>query len=306
MYNGSRKKDFKKLLKKLLKIGCMNKNSIKNLLDKESLKIYSQIFTHPSVNEEKNYELYELAGDVTLNKAIVWYFLRRFPQLNCPKGVKIITRLKIRYVSKKAFSTFAKNLGFWEFISASDEVRSKEMKPVLEDVFEAFIGGTEYLIDKKIGINVGYSVCYNIVKNLFDKIEISLKYEDLYDAITRLKETQDYWNSIEGREIWKKCTNSNQPFGRLIYINERVIDANTNFSIQHVKIYRIHEKREKQVTKNVTVETKTTTKIEILAKSSAALLPDAKQKAALIALNKLEKYGHAKPKDPYYYSLEIN
>ena len=226
MYIGSRKQDFKKLIEKLLKIGGMNKNSIKNLLDDESMEVYSQVFTHPSVNEELNYEAYELAGDVTLNKAIVWYFLRRFPQLNCPKGVKVITRLKIRYVSKKAFSNFGKELGFWDFISASDDVRAKEMKPTLEDVFEAFTGATEYLLDKKIGLSVGYSVCYNIVKELFDHVKISLKYEDLYDAITRLKETQDYWNSMEGRQKWKKIY-PKQAFGRLIYVNERVTDNNT-------------------------------------------------------------------------------
>ena len=67
----------------------------------------------------------------------------------------------------------------------------------------------KHLLDKKIGLSVGYSVCYNIVKELFDQVKISLKYEDLYDAITRLKETQDYWNSMEGREKWKKINSNN-------------------------------------------------------------------------------------------------
>ena len=41
MYIGSRKQDFKKLIEKLLKIGGMNKNSINNLLDDESMEVYS-------------------------------------------------------------------------------------------------------------------------------------------------------------------------------------------------------------------------------------------------------------------------
>ena len=45
MYLGSRKQDFKKLIEKLLKIGDMNINSIENLLDEHSMKIYGQIFT---------------------------------------------------------------------------------------------------------------------------------------------------------------------------------------------------------------------------------------------------------------------
>ena len=43
----------------------------------------------------ENYEPIEILGDSIVNCCIVWYLSRRFPQLNCQDGVKIIARLKI-------------------------------------------------------------------------------------------------------------------------------------------------------------------------------------------------------------------
>ena len=302
MYIGSRERDFKNFIGKILKIIKLNKISIAKLTDDESMQIWNQIFTHKSCDEHYNYEQWELMGDVTANKAIVWYFLRdRFPQLFNPKGVKVVTRLKIRYVSKKAFSDFAKVLDFWPFISAEEEVREKEMKPVLEDVFEAFIAGLEFLIDKKFRKGVGYIACYTLIKKLFDKMDISLKYEELYDAITRLKETQDYWNSAVGREILNEQKKT--AFGRIRYENTRVVDPNTGYSIQYVHIYQIIEEKRKEVRANIIIETKIIKKIGQLASASAALLPDAKQKAAEIALETLRRAGLSRPIDPYYTKL---
>jgi dsRNA-specific ribonuclease len=41
-------------------------------------------------------------------------------------------------------------------------------------------------------LGVGYAISCNIIQSLFDKIDISLKYEDLFDAKTRLKELFEY------------------------------------------------------------------------------------------------------------------
>lgn len=182
---------FKDLLRTTLRLGRLKENYINLLLDK-GLDTYIQAFTHSSVNEAENYEFLEMLGDVTANKVIVWYFSRRFPQLNCPKGVKIVARLRINFVSKEKFSYFAKILGFLPFISSSYEERDDELKSLLEDVFEAFIGATEKLIDEYIKKGTGYDICYNIISYLLDKEDISLKYEDLYDAKTRLKEFVDF------------------------------------------------------------------------------------------------------------------
>jgi hypothetical protein len=42
---------------------------------------------------------------------------------------------------------------------------------------------------------VGYAIVYTILKSIFDNMNISLKYEDLYDAKTRLKELCDMYKT---------------------------------------------------------------------------------------------------------------
>jgi hypothetical protein len=153
-------------------------------------------------------------GDVVINHFIVSYFYRRFPQLDCANCVKVIARLRINYVSGESFASIAENLNFWPFISAREspptptpvrgknkkdpyytqKYRSRDKKSLLEDVFEAFIGCTEYLLDKEFRPGVGYGIVYDILENIFNEKSISLAYEDLIDPKTRLKETKDLYD----------------------------------------------------------------------------------------------------------------
>lgn len=172
-----------------------------------NLDEYQTAFTSPTIDPNNNYELYENLGDITANEAIVWYFYETFPQLHCPSGVKTMARLKINYGSSESYSSIAESLGFWPYIKASEEERaSKEKKQkLLEDVFEAFIGVTKLILVNYFGYQgVGNQIVYNIIKSIFDKKEISLKTEDLYDSKTRLK------------EVFDKAATQKQ-FGRLVY-----------------------------------------------------------------------------------------
>ena len=112
-----------------------------------------------------------------------------------------------------------------------------EKKPTLEDVFEAFCGATEWIINEKIGNHIGYHIIQKLIDHLFNKIQISLDHDELYDAITRLKETQDYHLSKEGREKWDK--KNGQEFGRIKYESKRIINEQTGYSRQYVTIKRV-------------------------------------------------------------------
>jgi dsRNA-specific ribonuclease len=191
IYKGSRGSDFKDLIRMVLQKGKVKQKYIDELLSETNLKIYSIIFTDKTADPINNYEYYETLGDSTANNCIVWYLSRRFPQIFCAKCVKILARLKINYVSKTTFSSIAQTLNFWKFITASENERSTKMKPLLENVFEGFFGATQLILDNKFGIGTGYAICYNIIKNIYDDIQISLRYEDLFDAKTRLKELFD-------------------------------------------------------------------------------------------------------------------
>lgn len=196
IYNGIRGESFKNLLTTILKRGKVNDSIIEKILDEEGIKLCEIAFTHPSVDNDVNYEYLEFLGDGVINTAIVWYISKRFPQLKGSKGVKILARLKINLISKKSFSKCAQNLNLWDYISCSETIRNTCKKKVMEDVFEALFGAITYLMDSKIFQSSGYAVVYAIVSNLFDEMNISLKYEDLFDARTRIKELFDFYKDI--------------------------------------------------------------------------------------------------------------
>jgi len=97
------------------------------------------------------------------------------------------------------------------------------MKPLLENVFEGFFGATHLILDNRFGIGTGYAICYNIIKNLYDDIPISLKYEDLFDSKTRLKELfdSDKIKNMLGPLIYENVRNSDN-------VNETRIKAGGN------------------------------------------------------------------------------
>ena len=201
IYLGPRDDRFINLIKTLLCMAEIKPKYIDLLTDKDGMVIYSTVFTHKSADPVNNYEFYELLGDATLNKIIPWYIIKRFPQLKNPEFVAILARLKINLASKTTFSTIAQRIGMWEFISADTITRTSEMKPTLEDVLEAFFGATELMLeergakllglDEKILQGVAGVAMFRLGSKLFDEDDISLDYEKLVDAKTRLKELCD-------------------------------------------------------------------------------------------------------------------
>lgn len=205
LITGVRGDIFQNFIANLFQMSSLPQELIKTILQKdEYMQEFNSCFTHISYykNSEvegdlnKNYEYYELLGDITANYCIVKYLDRRFKYLSkTTAGVKVISRLRINLVSKQQFSKMAKDLGFSSFISMDSDAKLKQEHSILEDVFEAFIGLMENILNQEYGGEIGYVFCYNFIERLFNKIDISLNYENLYDPITRLKETCDHFNS---------------------------------------------------------------------------------------------------------------
>jgi dsRNA-specific ribonuclease len=200
---------------------------VKILTDDESLKIYQQSFTSAAADPIDNYEYLEQMGDVTANKFLVYYFYRRFPVLKCTAGVKVVARLKINYGSKKVFSELARKEGFWDWINASEEEFSKCPIDLLEDTFEAFVGATESILDERVEPGVGAVAAELFLKRIFDAVDISLKYKDLYDSKTRLKELFD----VFGEQL-----------GKIKYSEFREYDSEGN-QVTTSRVYRIMSHR---------------------------------------------------------------
>jgi dsRNA-specific ribonuclease len=291
IYLGSRGPEFKNIIVHLLERGKLKPQYINQLTNSKSMKLYGHAFTGSTADPENNYERFEQLGDVTANKFIIWYAYRRFPQLDCTDGVKVVARLRINYGAKQFFAPLGEKLGFWPFISAAEEgternkyYRRRNKKDLLEDTFEAFVGCTEYLLDKAFRPGVGYAVVYDILENIFDEIDMSIKYEDLYDAKTRLKETFD---------TYKK------ELGNWIFINER--DPNLGMIS---RVYRILEGSRTSPFKEDGVEKPQKGWIKI-GKGIALKKSDAEQKAAQTALITLKNNGFFKvPPEEYKYVCE--
>jgi dsRNA-specific ribonuclease len=264
VYSGVRDATFEQTIRNVLMRGRISERYMDVLMGEEAMRMYDQVFTHDSANKSRNYQYYETIGDVTINKIIVWYFTRRFPQLFCPEGVKIVSRLKINYGSKTSFAPIAESLGFWDLISASHAERSAKKRPMLEDTLEAFIGATEFFLDMKVRQGVGYAIVYDIISNIFDEKEISLRYEDLFDSKTRVKEIFDYFKN--GRP-------GVAPIGKELYKHERENDV---FVVRLVRV--------------------TPSGVEDpLGAGIAPILVDAQQKAADKGLVRLKQLGYVRP-----------
>lgn len=270
IYKGLRNYEFKNVIYNVISKGNLKKEYMEWLLSEESLNIFDKVFTSNTAHVSENYEVYEQLGDVTVNKFIVWYMYKRFPQLRCCQGVKIVARLKINYCSKQQFAIIAESLDFWRFITASSEERDHNKKPLLEDTLEAFFGAVEFIIDKHTLTGVGYAVVVDILECIFNQLDISLKYEDLYDAKTRLKELFDFFQDR---------------LGSIKYEEERNTEKKNTTSV----LYQI---------------TPQGNKIKI-GEGVASLKADAQQRAAQKAIFFLKQQGYYKPVPEIYSSINV-
>jgi dsRNA-specific ribonuclease len=277
---GIRGVDFKAFISSLLKKGRVKQKYVDYLLDDESMDLYAKAFTNPTADPISNYEILEKIGDSTCNKAIMWYIFRKFPKLESkPQGLMVFSRLFHTLQSTKTFSAIALNLGFEKFISFGwlrvkdkyENVMKIKRNGVLEDCFEAFFGATELIIDRKTKEGVGYAICNEIFKGMISEMPFpSIKYEDLFDPITRLKELFDYNFPGKGR------------IGKYEYVCPDVEDDDENNKLKNINIYWTNPQG---------VRT-------IVAHGSGSLKEKAKAVAAEHALSFFKSQGYAK--NPLY------
>jgi dsRNA-specific ribonuclease len=258
---GPRDISFKVMIQSVLVKGKLKQKYINLLLDEESLQLYDLAFTNAEADPEKNYEFFETLGDSTVNNCIVWYLFRRFPNMNGLEGKAILSRLKQQLVSKKAFYGLANKLNFWDFVTVDEKSKTQNKQKILEDVFEAFFGVTQHILDIKIKFGVGHAICYEIIQTLMDETEIDTSYEFLFDSKTRLKEVFDF-TEFKTKGI-----------GMLKYTAEKGED--NMFTARAVRIYP--DGRE-----------------FVIGSGRANLKIDAEKNAANIAIENLKKIGFVK------------
>jgi ribonuclease III len=178
-------------VRKILKRGISDK-IIDKILE-NYIEIYHAVFTTKEVDKEANYEFFEQLGDLTINKFIVTYTSRKFPHLKSSNGVGILAKVRILYASKDELSKLSEKLGFNKYIICTKEeaADNNKMMSILEDVFEAFWGATEFILNKMFYNEIGYTIIYNILESIYNEIDININYENLVDFKSRLNELKD-------------------------------------------------------------------------------------------------------------------
>lgn len=305
VYYGSRGNDFRELIINILKRGNLKDEYIDILTNRDGMTEYGKAFTAVTANSDDNMEILEQLGDLSANKFIVTYVYKRFPQINCTEGLKIAARLRIVYGSKATFAPISEKLGFWSFISAAHEgsketgrdkrmkYRNTHKKELLEDTLEAFIGCTETLLDNHYRIGVGYAIVYDILSSIFDELNISIKFQDLYDSITRLKETFDKFKSI----------------GTWYYIHTREPIGTEGFTQSITTVYlippNVNDKpyEIKDMNTHKVIEKKPRDGWEVLGSGVASNQDESSQKAAEQGIETLKSYGYYREPPEIYQRL---
>lgn len=182
---------FEDFIVKQLTLGGLSSRTISSYTDDDGMKIFHQAFTHQSANSSSNYEYLEFRGDAIVNMITVQYLQKRFPEV---VSIQWLTKLKHNFSGKMSLADIAKDVNFDYWINSKGVQKSeKNIKYIsmLEDVVEAFFGAIMIISKKKYSLGVGYAVCHNILGVYYDKKQVSLKWEDVFDSVTRIKEIYD-------------------------------------------------------------------------------------------------------------------
>ena len=189
---GKRGKEFEEMIKSVIEKSGVKRYYIDKLIGKKAMELFDIVFTHKTADPVNNYEFLEIMGDATAAKFLVWYYAKRFPQLNCAAGVDIIARLKIVYGSKIMMSRLATRMKFNMSYVTIRESEKLKTTSTLEDIAEAFIGAVEIIFNANYDIGIGYNAIYYMLKWYMDSEYISLQYEVLVDPKTRLYHLVDH------------------------------------------------------------------------------------------------------------------
>ena len=222
----------------LRKYTNISKKNIELILSDKNMIEFKKAFTTPLADPMYNYEFYEMLGDSTSNNCVVWYFQRRFfpePEtLITSKGtmnpVAVMGRLKQEGASVRQYSKFANHLGFLPYITMTN-IDNTRVAKILEDVFEAFIGCLVYHSEKIFGLHIGLTIVYPILQKLFDREDISIEKEKLYEPKSLVNEDITKLPKNYAKLKYEHIYNENTDNPALRFYTKAIIYENSNNNI---------------------------------------------------------------------------
>ena len=239
--------EFKELIANFLSRSKLRREYIDLFTNEKNLQKFKIAFTDASFDQNTNYEYYEFVGDVVVNKTLVFYILYRFPQV---KKQGWLTKIKHYLMSGRYLGMLADKYGFFPHIRFAGKVQeafeqnpilhhNEEYTKLLENVFEAFVGCFMEICDEIFYYGVGDHLMFEIFKSLLDAEEISIKYEDIFDPVSRLKEIYDqmkipfntHFSTFENKNaIFDRKFTTNVYYTREGYTNKVQIATHTGRS----------------------------------------------------------------------------
>ncbi len=187
-------------------------------MDDEGVLTMRQAFTHwsanyPNMSSEFNYEMFELLGDNTFNKVLIWYMWRRF-RFDLNKDFHAhatLTNATKVYKSKHQMPLISDFLELPKMAIYRSLFYHKQKKTHADrlgqimmdlkmktDILEAFIGGLEFLIDSKFCFTIGCSIIYNILSSYFDSLsDMTIDPARVLPNKVKLKEIMDKFDRQE-------------------------------------------------------------------------------------------------------------
>ncbi len=188
----------------------------------KNIKLYEIAFSHSSyVNENtsfENYERLEFLGDAVVNLVISDYLYS-----NTKHEEGKMTKLRASYVCQNALYEYATKWGFSNHIKLGHGEKisgGKYRKPILADIFEAFIGAI--YIDQ--GYGVARKVIYEIVIPYIESGTMSF----LNDYKSILQEAvQTHQKSVEYEMIKEKGPSHSKSFTIVVKVDNIIYGTGT-------------------------------------------------------------------------------
>lgn len=201
--------EFKEFIEDIILYRCLvTKSSFQKYFDNnEAWIVLRQAFVHKSFGAH-NYELLEFEGDKVLNLAVSEYIRKRFPKV---VNVEWNTRLNHNLISGKTLARVAIDNKFNKYAvygkdlerclsNYTDPTDCRDYLAMNEDIIEALCGAITRILNGKTQRGTGYNACFNFITSMLDPLDLSLRYEDVFDAKSRMKELfeRQGWSRIQG------------------------------------------------------------------------------------------------------------
>lgn len=189
LYLAPRDNTFKDFIVEFLRKIPLSEQYYTVLTSPEAMENFGWAFDDPSVSNIHNYNQFKQFGLLSLKQSFLYYLFKHYyTRFSSAKGADKMTKIYNNLEIDHYYAKVAQQLGFWNFVSR-DKIRNKDEIRILKNVFLAFFGVIEKMIDKYIRLTVGYGVVRLYADYIYGFYHFDI--EGKKDTITLLKELFD-------------------------------------------------------------------------------------------------------------------